>query len=376
MLEAQIRAFGVPVNPCVARRSEAPVDTKTKSTPSMSSMRTSTPTIAAARGAVAAKKPHSMESQLPTHKAVPEGPITSHMFRNIPRKYTADDIASELQVVSPTSTFDFISLPWDTNKPANLGFAFVNFLDAAGAAMARAAMHGQLWKKARQGAKAIKVCTAHVQGLRENVLYCADHISPMLSVEHHPLVLFGGRRIDFGDAVRLFGGQSSPCPLELQPSQSQQQEQQQQQHQQQLQQPPQMQLQRHPSVPAIAVSTPPMSTRGLLWQYQPGASSSPLSARGLAAAVTAGGRATPMRSAPVVPVTTGRRQAAPQQRPAWVGGPTVRGGGVSGSGHQSPVRPDMPRLPFQGGTVSPRHRSVSPVPNQGYPNGARSRTAR
>mmetsp|Transcript_85505 Transcript_85505/g.275858 ORF Transcript_85505/g.275858 Transcript_85505/m.275858 type:complete len:342 (+) Transcript_85505:63-1088(+) len=242
MLEAQIRAFGVPVNPCVARRSEAPVDTKTKSTPSMSSMRTSTPTIAAARGAVAAKKPHSMESQLPTHKAVPEGPITSHMFRNIPRKYTADDIASELQVVSPTSTFDFISLPWDTNKPANLGFAFVNFLDAAGAAMARAAMHGQLWKKARQGAKAIKVCTAHVQGLRENVLYCADHISPMLSVEHHPLVLFGGRRIDFGDAVRLFGGQSSPCPLELQPSQSQQQEQQQQQQlrqeQRQLQQPP------------------------------------------------------------------------------------------------------------------------------------------
>lgn len=194
-------------------------------------MRTSTPTIAGACGAVAAKKPHGMESQLPTHKAVPEGPITTHMFRNIPRKYTADDIASELQVVSPTSTFDFISLPWDTNKPANLGFAFVNFLDAAGAAMARAAMHGQPWKKARQGAKAIKVCTAHVQGLRENVLYCTDHISPMLSVEHHPIVLFGGRRIDFGDAVRLLGGQSSPWPLELQPSQSQQQEQQQPQQQ-------------------------------------------------------------------------------------------------------------------------------------------------
>mmetsp|Transcript_60024 Transcript_60024/g.194646 ORF Transcript_60024/g.194646 Transcript_60024/m.194646 type:complete len:245 (+) Transcript_60024:84-818(+) len=167
-----------------------------------------------------------------------------------------------------------------------------------------------------------------------------------------------------------------PQQQHQQQQQQQQEQQQQQQHQQQLQQPPQMQLQRHPSVPAIAVSTPPMSTRGLLWQYQPGASSSPLSARGLAAAVTAGGRATPMRSAPVVPVTTGRRQAAPQQRPAWVGGPTVRGGGVSGSGHQSPVRPDMPRLPFQGGTVSPRHRSVSPVPNQGYPNGARSRTAR
>jgi len=129
------------------------------------------------------------------------------MFRGIPRKYTAHDLAKEIQDLAPVDAWDFISLPWDADRPSNLGFAFINFTRPEHAEQVRKGLCGRTWRLS-PGGKLVTVLTANIQGLANNVRHISGNISPRVGEEHHPLVRIHGARLEFREVVKLFDMQA------------------------------------------------------------------------------------------------------------------------------------------------------------------------
>jgi len=139
--------------------------------------------------------------------------VTTLMFRSLPRKYTVNDLAAEIQEHVNKDCFDFVSLPWDAQKPSNLGYAFVNFTHPTHAAKVRAGMDDQPWRLIRSPKKA-RILTAYVQGLSNNVLHCAGNISPEVEEAHYPIVVYRGSQINFRTAIAIFTAQASEAAKE------------------------------------------------------------------------------------------------------------------------------------------------------------------
>mmetsp|Transcript_54001 Transcript_54001/g.137139 ORF Transcript_54001/g.137139 Transcript_54001/m.137139 type:complete len:531 (+) Transcript_54001:65-1657(+) len=216
------------------------------------------------------------DDQIPPSDAVGEGapldpdqPVTTLMFRNLPRKYTALALTHELEGSIDLDALNFVYLPWDTSAATNMGYAFVNFVDPENATLIIGKLDGQPWRLVHSF-RPVKVVPAHVQGLQANLVHCAHKIPPDADKAHCPLVYHDGKQIDFRTAVRLYGrpksaagqahklaqqqrkaqqkmlqDQQRQCKLERmqQPQQQQQQQHLQQDHQQE-QHPPPQQMQR------------------------------------------------------------------------------------------------------------------------------------
>lgn len=102
------------------------------------------------------------------------GPIakpTTLMIRNVPNRSSQQELVQELEEIGFAGTFNFFYAPIDSGTMGNVGYAFVNFVDANWAAHCRKVVDGYAFKKnQRRGfRKVASVSVAHLQGLQANI---------------------------------------------------------------------------------------------------------------------------------------------------------------------------------------------------------------
>merc|ERR1719215_686556 len=104
------------------------------------------------------------------YKSTKGAPPTTLMIRNIPGKYSQDDLIMDLKDQGFDSTYDFLYLPIDKSTANNVGYAFVNFVDPATAAKCMESFEGHLFARVqRTPNKLAKISVAHLQGLEKNL---------------------------------------------------------------------------------------------------------------------------------------------------------------------------------------------------------------
>jgi hypothetical protein len=84
---------------------------------------------------------------------------TTLMVRNLPNRYLQSDLLEELEEVGFGGTFDFLYVPMDTGRyrhhgarttASNVGYAFVNFVEASLAEKFMAVFRGRSFSRRRE----------------------------------------------------------------------------------------------------------------------------------------------------------------------------------------------------------------------------------
>jgi len=95
--------------------------------------------------------------------------VTTVMIRRIPRLYTQLMLISEAAARGFDSLWDFLYLPFEVKKGANVGYGFINFIEFGHAQRFREAFDGTfLDNTMREKGKPIRVHPASVQGYEAN----------------------------------------------------------------------------------------------------------------------------------------------------------------------------------------------------------------
>ncbi len=129
---------------------------------------------------------------------VPDGKTTL-MIWDLPRHLSQDTFFAALSSRIGDGRINFAYMPTDNLHGGNMGFAFVNCVNALAALEWYSILdastvrfdHAQ-WR--------FRVRWAYVQGLAPNLAHYMGSAAPQ---EHQPIVIHGGQRIAFQDAVRL-----------------------------------------------------------------------------------------------------------------------------------------------------------------------------
>jgi len=99
-----------------------------------------------------------------------DAPPTTMMIRNIPGRYSQNDLMMDLQDLGFHGAYDFLYIPMDKSTAANVGYAFVNFIDAFWAARSMQAFENYRFSRhQRSSPKVASVSVAHLQGLEKNL---------------------------------------------------------------------------------------------------------------------------------------------------------------------------------------------------------------
>jgi hypothetical protein len=99
-------------------------------------------------------------------------PSTTIMIRNIANRYTQRELVLELEEMGFEDSFDFVYLPLDKSTRANLGYAFVNFVNATWASKCMDDFKDYRFKKYRNASNKVAVASvAHIQGLEKNLAH-------------------------------------------------------------------------------------------------------------------------------------------------------------------------------------------------------------
>lgn len=105
---------------------------------------------------------------------------TTLMIRNIPNRLTQSDLISELENLGFDGTYDFLYVPQDhgtqshrhhgpsKREVSNVGYAFVNFVEAEWADRCEAVFQDRVYPGSTRSSR---VSTAHVQGLEANLAH-------------------------------------------------------------------------------------------------------------------------------------------------------------------------------------------------------------
>eukprot|EP00746_Dinoflagellata_sp_MGD_P157167 gnl/MRDRNA2_/MRDRNA2_86122_c0_seq6.p1 gnl/MRDRNA2_/MRDRNA2_86122_c0~~gnl/MRDRNA2_/MRDRNA2_86122_c0_seq6.p1 ORF type:complete len:340 (+),score=44.63 gnl/MRDRNA2_/MRDRNA2_86122_c0_seq6:130-1149(+) len=119
--------------------------------------------------------------------AEPEDPgVTTLMIRHIPCRFTQEEVMRHLDSLGYGRKYDFFYLPQDIRSRSNLGYAFVNFVDAATAKSCQDTISGHAFG----GCRSRKVCIvvpAHIQGLDNLVTHFRS--TAVMRSGHGPLFL-------------------------------------------------------------------------------------------------------------------------------------------------------------------------------------------
>ncbi|OLQ05713.1 Protein MEI2-like 2 [Symbiodinium microadriaticum] len=127
--------------------------------------------------------------------------VTTMMLRNIPNKYTQNSLLQEINEMGFTGTFDFFYLPMDVHNRSNVGYAFVNFLRNDDAERFRQKFSEHRFQRF-QSRKISSVCTAHVQGLHENLRHFQNRaVTHARNDQYRPVVFRNGSRVDLEDVL-------------------------------------------------------------------------------------------------------------------------------------------------------------------------------
>lgn len=97
------------------------------------------------------------------------GAPTTMMVRNIPGRYTQQDFRMDLKDLGFAGTYDFLYMPVDRGTAANVGYAFVNFIDSSWAAACMQAFDNFCFSRHHRSSKMARVSVAHLQGLEKNL---------------------------------------------------------------------------------------------------------------------------------------------------------------------------------------------------------------
>jgi len=129
------------------------------------------------------------------------GDVTTMMLRNIPNKYTQNSLLQEINDLGFAGTFDFFYLPMDVHNRSNVGYAFINFLRPDDAELFRHKFSDHRFQRF-QSRKISSVCTAHVQGLHENLRHFQNRaVTHARNDQYRPVVFRNGSRVDIEDIM-------------------------------------------------------------------------------------------------------------------------------------------------------------------------------
>jgi len=90
--------------------------------------------------------------------------ITTLMFRGIPCSFSQDTLMKTIDHIGLKGQYDFFYLPRAGNNGSNLGYAFINFVNQAGAEQCMAAFNGVPLDPSRS-TKTCTISQADIQGL-------------------------------------------------------------------------------------------------------------------------------------------------------------------------------------------------------------------
>jgi len=119
-----------------------------------------------------------------------EAPRTTMMLRNIPNRYTQQELAEELEALGFKGSFDFLHAPIDFKTMGNKGYAFVNFVSAEWANRCQQEIDGYCFLKHQQKKckKVATVSVAHLQGLEANIAHY-QHAAVTTRSRRGPLIV-------------------------------------------------------------------------------------------------------------------------------------------------------------------------------------------
>lgn len=115
-----------------------------------------------------------------------EPEVTTLMVRHIPCRFTQEEVMRHLDSLGYARKYDFFYLPQDIRSRSNLGYAFVNFVDAATAKSCSETISGHAFG----GCRSRKVCIvvpAHIQGLNNLITHFRS--TAVMRSGHGPLFL-------------------------------------------------------------------------------------------------------------------------------------------------------------------------------------------
>jgi len=169
------------------------------------------PTVA--KATEPATEPKSQPVQKKNNTAKRASDKTSVMLRNVPNNYTREMFLALLDDNGFAGRYDFVYLPCDFRRQANLGYAFVNLVDASAVDDAWAAFHGFLdWALPTQ-----KVCEVSWSGPHQGFKAHVERYrnSPVMhrSVPdaYKPIIFQDGVRQDFPRPTRKIKAPAAGC---------------------------------------------------------------------------------------------------------------------------------------------------------------------
>lgn len=118
-------------------------------------------------------------------------PPTTLMIRNIPNRYTQRELITELEDLGFAGSFNFLYLPLDKGTMANVGYAFVNFLESCWADRCVAVFQDYCFRRHRRHSRKVAaVSVAHIQGLEANLAhYESAAVNTAKLKQRRPLVV-------------------------------------------------------------------------------------------------------------------------------------------------------------------------------------------
>lgn len=132
-----------------------------------------------------------------------EQQVTTLLLRNVPRGYTEEALALELEAQTGPRSFDFIYLPWDNSRHSNNGHAFVNLVNPSLARALAEQFDGQPWRFTRSH-KMVGVRVANMQGISANLAHYVESLAARCSQPSQPWILQNGSRMSLLDALAAF----------------------------------------------------------------------------------------------------------------------------------------------------------------------------
>lgn len=126
------------------------------------------------------------------------GPPTTGMLRNIPNKYMQETLLEEVDEAGFVGQYDFFYLPMDVRNNANVGYAFINFLQPDDFERFQQTFEGYQFKRAGSR-KVATVSPAIVQGLKANLQNLQK--KRVAQGTYRPLVLRRGQRVELDEAL-------------------------------------------------------------------------------------------------------------------------------------------------------------------------------
>jgi hypothetical protein len=96
-----------------------------------------------------------------------EPAITTMQIRNIPNRCTKEEVLRHIDGLGFANQFDLFHMPMDKKRKSNLGFAFINFMQAETASLFQKQMKGTCvtGDRAQNPKKSCTVAPAGIQGL-------------------------------------------------------------------------------------------------------------------------------------------------------------------------------------------------------------------